>query len=95
MYSVLWSPDVSNCIYHCFDIVFRTLFLSFSTKNMFLVVKNRCCKVPVIFLELICGSFQDGDPCLSSFGLMKNSRDGKSYSTNLAYTPPEFLRTGT
>ncbi|KAF8379114.1 hypothetical protein HHK36_028543 [Tetracentron sinense] len=29
-----------------------------------------------------------------SFGLMKNSRDGKSYSTNLAYTPPEFLRTG-
>ncbi|PKU71966.1 serine/threonine-protein kinase BSK2 [Dendrobium catenatum] len=37
---------------------------------------------------------EDGDPCLSSFGLMKNSRDGKSYSTNLAYTPPEFLRTG-
>ncbi|KAG5248971.1 kinase family protein [Salix suchowensis] len=31
---------------------------------------------------------EDGDPCLSSFGLMKNSRDGKSYSTNLAYTPP-------
>lgn len=39
--------------------------------------------------------YQDGDPRLSSFGLMKNSRDGKSYSTNLAYTPPEFLRTGT
>lgn len=37
---------------------------------------------------------QEGDPRLSSFGLMKNSRDGKSYSTNLAYTPPEFLRTG-
>lgn len=37
---------------------------------------------------------QDGDPRLSTFGLMKNSRDGKSYSTNLAYTPPEFLRTG-
>lgn len=37
---------------------------------------------------------EDGEPCLSSFGLMKNSRDGKSYSTNLAYTPPEFLRTG-
>ncbi|KAK1262806.1 putative serine/threonine-protein kinase [Acorus gramineus] len=36
----------------------------------------------------------EGDPRLSSFGLMKNSRDGKSYSTNLAYTPPEFLRTG-
>ncbi|ERN09267.1 probable serine/threonine-protein kinase At4g35230 [Amborella trichopoda] len=37
---------------------------------------------------------EDGDPRLSSFGVMKNSRDGKSYSTNLAYTPPEFLRTG-
>ncbi|XP_068331212.1 serine/threonine-protein kinase BSK1-like isoform X2 [Pyrus communis] len=34
----------------------------------------------------------DGDPRLSSFGLMRNSRDGKSYSTNLAYTPPEYLR---
>ncbi|GAB2303305.1 Serine/threonine-protein kinase bsk2 [Dionaea muscipula] len=31
---------------------------------------------------------EDGDPHLSTFGLMKNSRDGKSYSTNLAYTPP-------
>lgn len=37
---------------------------------------------------------QEGDPRLSCFGLMKNSRDGKSYSTNLAYTPPEYLRTG-
>ncbi|RVW16428.1 putative serine/threonine-protein kinase [Vitis vinifera] len=37
----------------------------------------------------------DGDPRLSCFGMMKNSRDGKSYSTNLAFTPPEYLRTGT
>ncbi|CAN6481018.1 unnamed protein product [Victoria cruziana] len=37
---------------------------------------------------------ENGDPRLSCFGLMKNSRDGKSYSTNLAYTPPEYLRTG-
>ncbi|KAF9668946.1 hypothetical protein SADUNF_Sadunf14G0056300 [Salix dunnii] len=37
---------------------------------------------------------EDGNPKLSSFGLMKNSRDGKSYSTNLAFTPPEYLRTG-
>ncbi|XAR55064.1 Non-specific serine/threonine protein kinase [Bertholletia excelsa] len=36
----------------------------------------------------------DGNSRLSSFGLMKNSRDGKSYSTNLAFTPPEYLRTG-
>jgi len=38
---------------------------------------------------------QDYNPRLSCFGLMKNSRDGKSYSTNLAFTPPEYLRTGT
>ncbi|KAK8955643.1 putative serine/threonine-protein kinase [Platanthera guangdongensis] len=37
---------------------------------------------------------QNGNPRLSTFGLMKNSRDGKSYSTNLAFTPPEYLRTG-
>ncbi|CAN6919926.1 unnamed protein product [Brassica oleracea var. botrytis] len=37
---------------------------------------------------------EEGDPRLSTFGLMKNSSNGKSYSTNLAYTPPEFLRTG-
>ncbi|XP_062100964.1 serine/threonine-protein kinase BSK5-like [Humulus lupulus] len=36
---------------------------------------------------------QDGNPRLSCFGLMKNSRDGKSYGTNLAFTPPEYLRT--
>ncbi|KAG5023081.1 hypothetical protein JHK82_018984 [Glycine max] len=38
---------------------------------------------------------QDGNPRLSCFGLMKNSRDGRSYSTNLAFTPPVYLRTGT
>lgn len=37
---------------------------------------------------------QDANPRMSCFGLMKNSRDGKSYSTNLAFTPPEYLRTG-
>ncbi|CAL9161805.1 unnamed protein product [Musa hybrid cultivar] len=37
---------------------------------------------------------ENGDSRLSCFGLMKNSRDGKSYSTNLAYTPPEYLRNG-
>lgn len=37
---------------------------------------------------------KDGNPRLSCLGLMKNSRDGKSYSTNLAFTPPEYLRTG-
>ena len=38
--------------------------------------------------------FKAGHPRLSCFGLMKNSRDGKSYSTNLAFTPPEYLRNG-
>ncbi|CAL5341360.1 unnamed protein product [Camellia sinensis] len=37
---------------------------------------------------------EDGDPRLSCFGLMKNSSNGKSYSTNLAYTPPEYQRNG-
>ncbi|KAI5647732.1 hypothetical protein M9H77_33737 [Catharanthus roseus] len=37
---------------------------------------------------------EDGDPRLSCFGFMKNSRDGRSYSTNLAYTPPEYLKNG-
>ncbi|XP_042407477.1 probable serine/threonine-protein kinase BSK3 isoform X1 [Zingiber officinale] len=37
---------------------------------------------------------EECNPRLSCFGLMKNSRDGKSYSTNLAFTPPEYLRTG-
>lgn len=37
---------------------------------------------------------EEGDPRLSCFGFMRNSRDGKSYSTNLAYTPPEYLKHG-
>ncbi|XP_073274103.1 serine/threonine-protein kinase BSK5-like isoform X1 [Primulina huaijiensis] len=37
---------------------------------------------------------QNCNPKLSCFGLMKNSRDGKSFSTNLSFTPPEYLRTG-
>ncbi|XP_062015355.1 serine/threonine-protein kinase BSK5-like [Rosa rugosa] len=36
---------------------------------------------------------QNGNPRLSCFGLMKSSKDGKSYSSNLAY-PPEYTRTG-
>ncbi|XP_019097638.1 PREDICTED: probable serine/threonine-protein kinase At5g41260 isoform X3 [Camelina sativa] len=36
-----------------------------------------------------------GNPKLSCFGLMKNSHEGKFYSTNLAFAPPEYLRLGT
>ncbi|KFK29149.1 hypothetical protein AALP_AA7G095200 [Arabis alpina] len=35
---------------------------------------------------------ENGDPRLSCFGWIKNSKDGKNFSTNLAYTPPEYLR---
>ncbi|CAH8391340.1 unnamed protein product [Eruca vesicaria subsp. sativa] len=35
-----------------------------------------------------------GNPRLSCFGLMKCIREGKSYSTNLAFAPPEYLRQG-
>lgn len=39
-------------------------------------------------------SLQDGNPRLSCFGLMKSSGNGNTYSTNLAFAPPEFLKTG-
>ncbi|CAH8362847.1 unnamed protein product [Eruca vesicaria subsp. sativa] len=38
---------------------------------------------------------ENGNPRLSCFGWMKNSKDGKNFSTNLAFTPPEYLRDGT
>ncbi|CAN1338538.1 Serine/threonine-protein kinase BSK7 [Linum perenne] len=38
--------------------------------------------------------YAEANPRLSCFGLMKNSRVEKSYSTNFAFTPPEYLRTG-
>ncbi|KAL0664394.1 hypothetical protein Bca4012_101232 [Brassica carinata] len=38
---------------------------------------------------------ENGNPRLSCFGWMKDSKDGKNFSTNLAYTPPEYLRDGT
>jgi len=49
-----------------------------------------------LYFDNLCGTIggQEGNPRLSCFGLMKNSRDGRSYSTNLAFTPPEYLRTG-
>ncbi|KAK4753064.1 hypothetical protein SAY87_021862 [Trapa incisa] len=37
---------------------------------------------------------ENGDPRLSCFGFMKNSRDGKSYSTYHEYTPPDYLKYG-
>ncbi|XP_010500669.1 PREDICTED: probable serine/threonine-protein kinase At4g35230 [Camelina sativa] len=38
---------------------------------------------------------ENGSPRLSCYGWMKNSKDGKNFSTNLAYTPPEYLISGT
>ncbi|CAN8306505.1 unnamed protein product [Cochlearia groenlandica] len=37
---------------------------------------------------------EECNPRLSTFGFVQNSWDGKTYSTNLAFTPPEYLRTG-
>ncbi|CAN6559472.1 unnamed protein product [Malus baccata var. baccata] len=37
---------------------------------------------------------QDWNPRLSCFGLMEKSKDGKSYSTNLAFNPPEYTNKG-
>ncbi|KAK9065852.1 hypothetical protein SSX86_015253 [Deinandra increscens subsp. villosa] len=34
------------------------------------------------------------NPRLSCFGLMKNNQDEKSYNIGLAYTPPEYMKTG-
>ncbi|KAL2505610.1 Protein kinase protein with tetratricopeptide repeat domain [Abeliophyllum distichum] len=50
-------------------------------------------KMNVVVLYLFTG-LHDGHPWLPCFSLMKNSRDGKSYSTSLAFTPSEYLRTG-
>ncbi|XP_048606149.1 serine/threonine-protein kinase BSK6-like isoform X1 [Brassica napus] len=36
-----------------------------------------------------------GNPRLSCFGLIKSSKEGRSYSTNLAFAPPEYMRLGT
>ena len=54
-----------------------------------------CRYVLLSLVYMVSNGGQDGNPRLSCFGLMKNSRDGRSYSTNLAFTPPEYLRTGT
>ncbi|CAL5382979.1 unnamed protein product [Camellia sinensis] len=37
--------------------------------------------------------YRDCNPRLSCFGLMRSSGNGNIYSTNLAFTPPEFLKT--
>eukprot|EP00245_Coleochaete_scutata_P014669 TRINITY_DN633_c0_g1_i1.p1 TRINITY_DN633_c0_g1~~TRINITY_DN633_c0_g1_i1.p1 ORF type:complete len:541 (+),score=103.62 TRINITY_DN633_c0_g1_i1:257-1879(+) len=37
---------------------------------------------------------KDWNPRLSCFGLIKNSIDGRTFSTNLAYAPPEYLKKG-
>lgn len=95
-------------IYHdlnAYRVLFDEVRLTLPYHNLNLLISdNNCCQTlfrrpfnlswlsAAILVDFF---YQDGDPRLSSFGLMKNSRDGKSYSTNLAYTPPEFLRTGT
>ncbi|KAJ0048577.1 hypothetical protein Pint_15990 [Pistacia integerrima] len=77
----------SSCLPHHVGHLFILLLFSMATTNF-----NNLKFKAVHYQET---GVPEGDPRLSSFGLMKNSRDGKSYSTNLAYTPPEFLQKGT
>lgn len=74
--------------------VFTVMILLMSNHLTFSFLGGSVLKVSILNCKLNFLCLQDGDPCLSCFGLMKNSRDGKSYSTNLAYTPPEYLRNG-
>lgn len=76
-----------------YTVMSTCLPVSSSSKYVTFMFLGIYLRAYLVFAELVI-KFQDSDPRLSSFGLMKNSRDGKSYSTNLAYTPPEFLRTG-
>ncbi|XP_031252947.1 serine/threonine-protein kinase BSK8-like isoform X2 [Pistacia vera] len=62
--------------------------------ELHIILENAIKKNAVKLSSSSCLPHHEGNPRLSSFGLMKNSRDGKSYSTNLAYTPPEFLQKG-
>lgn len=95
------SYDIFYNLWSCVIIYMHTLVTLFWNR---VVLNIFCCSVWLLLLpanlllisQLVNFLFmQDGDPRLSCFGLMKNSRDGKSYSTNLAYTPPEYLRNGT
>ena len=85
-----------RALYHDLN-AYRILFDKVNESSLNSVVLFQICLSHFIFsllLEFYVVIFQDFNPRLSCFGLMKNSRDGKSYSTNLAFTPPEYLRTG-
>lgn len=82
---------------YCILVNLYYIYFLYIQINCFQVLQGtvNCCVLLVWILPVdFCLPLQDGDPRLSCFGLMKNSRDGKSYSTNLAYTPPEYLRNG-
>lgn len=93
-----YCTSKGRALYHdlnAYRIVFDdvSIFLSYTLQSIFIFCSLSCSLKYIILI--ICIISQDGNPRLSCFGLMKNSRDGKSYSTNLAFTPPEYLRTGT
>lgn len=85
-----YCTSKGRALYHDLN-AYRVLFdeVSFRVQSFLIFVH-----VEIIRFIKCVRILQDGNPRLSSFGLMKNSRDGKSYSTNLAFTPPEYLRTG-
>jgi hypothetical protein len=84
-----WPACIQGPLW-CGESILSTKFPLFASFRISGAVTVNMCN---LFFVLACES-QDGNPRLSCFGLMKNSRDGKSYSTNLAFTPPEYLKTG-
>lgn len=88
-----YCTSKGRALYHdlnAYRIVFDDVCYRFS-----ILVFSLFCFSSFRFADILPIISQDCNPRLSCFGLMKNSRDGKSYSTNLAFTPPEYLRTGT
>ena len=86
-----YCSSKGRALYHDLN-AYRILFDQVNIDSTAIFVITRLCQVQCALHWLAFS--QDGNPRLSCFGLMKNSRDGKSYSTNLAFTPPEYMRTG-
>lgn len=88
-----YCTSKGRALYHDLN-AYRVLFDEVSSNTIYWFNRNIHFCPFISYFSLWIIFLQDCNPRLSCFGLMKNSRDGKSYSTNLAFTPPEYLRTG-
>lgn len=88
-----YCTSKGRALYHDLN-AYRVLFDEVSSNIIYWFNRNIHFCPFISYFSLWIIFLQDCNPRLSCFGLMKNSRDGKSYSTNLAFTPPEYLRTG-